>query len=321
MHRFVASIKRFTMAKETKTMICFAFSLLLNSTDLPSISEHFQHICVFFLSEYETALFIESKAYISKLLNERPSSGESLQDLVNGLQLFSEPEVASTNNNDTSTHINNTLKAKSPFTSVFVSIKNTAVDNLADQCDDTEKLLKNKFYCPEIIEFLLDQYMPYCFVWASFALKDYGVTRMSNGLIEKYNQYRKGGDLKLARPCIYLEKVVEGVEAHAFRYLEEIRNHPEVVAAAAVKQAKADKLEIEREQLANVNDEHQCVDVFYKTRCGLPKPSFQSQVPMCKLEALTSQTTAKPLLNINSKRTSRGCEICNIGKNNNLIIE
>jgi hypothetical protein len=100
---------------------------------------------------------------------------------------------------------NNTLKSLSPFTSIFITINNSTSESL-DQCKD-DTATTNKFYCPEIIQFLLDQFMPYCYLWASFALKDYGVTRMSNGLIENYNKYRKGGKLDLASPSLYLDAV------------------------------------------------------------------------------------------------------------------
>lgn len=299
-------------------MICFTFSLLLNSTDLLSITMHFQHICVFFLSEYENQLFKQSQMYINRCLNERPANGMSLQTLVSDLGLFKESSVPQSADNviisdqtAEETTSNKTLRAQSPFTSVFKNIKDSTSESLSTLPINDTETPKNKFYCPEIIQFLLDQYMPYCYIWASFALKDYGVTRMSNGLVEMYNGDRKK-PIKRAHPCIYLDEVVGGVDAHAALYLQEIRDQPAVVAAAVAKQAKADKAEKILQDQANITDEHKSVDVFYKPNLGIPKPtSMQSQIPMHRLEALSSQPAPKQLLNLKSKRT--GCDICKIG--------
>ncbi len=306
-------------------MICLTFSMLLNSTDLASISEHFHHICVFYLSEYETEAFKQSQLYINRVLNERPADGETLQILVTSLNLPTDPQAESINDNSASTTNNNSsatsLKSQSPFTIFFINIKNSTSETLSTiSINSTGELNKNYFYCPEIISFLLDQYMPYCYIWASFALKGYGVTRMSNGLIENYNKYRKGGHLEQAHPSLYLDDVVEGVEAHVFRYQQEILHHPSVVAAAVAKKAKSNQEEANREAMTNVTDEHLCVDTFYKPGCGLQKPSFQSNVPMYKLEALGALSSGKSepapqpkaLLNVKPKQVKpTHCDLCN----------
>jgi hypothetical protein len=211
---------------------------------------------------------------------------------------------------------NQSLKSMSPFTQVFILIRNAV--RLFVSSNDNDNLKPNSLFAPEIIEWLLESYMPYCFIWASFSLKDYGLSRMSNGLVEMYNGYRKGGDVKKAGPSVYVTSVVEGIEAHAFRYQEEIKKRPAVLAAAAAKQAKLDRVEAEQLQLADETDEQLCKDTFWKPGCGLPKPpsSYQSQVPQHKLDALTQPKIAdeKKILDLKAKRTTKGCQLCNIGK-------
>jgi hypothetical protein len=57
--------------------------------------------------------------------------------------------------------------------------------------------IENDFFNPEIINHLLNAYMPYAFIWASFSCVNLSVSRLTNGLIENYNKYRKSGVPKM----------------------------------------------------------------------------------------------------------------------------
>ena len=52
---------------------------------------------------------------------------------------------------------------------------------------------ENSFYSPDVIEHLETKYMPYCFLWASFTLKNLSehITRFTNGTLEKKFGTRK----------------------------------------------------------------------------------------------------------------------------------
>jgi hypothetical protein len=239
-----------------------------------------------------------------------------------------------------------TLKSLSPFTQIFVAIKTAVALLLVSNDKENDDLEPNAMYCPHIIDWLLEFYMPFCFIWASFSLKGYGVTRMSNGLAEMYNGYRKGGKEKKVKPGVYLESVIEGVESHAFRYQEEIKKQPETSAEAAAKKAKYDRIEAAQLQIANENDEHYSADVWWGRNCGMPRPprSFQqkvlpraitgftqaTQVPEQKSQpseintpgptyitaqepAETNSQPEKKLLTLKSAKP-KGCDICGLGK-------
>jgi hypothetical protein len=51
----------------------------------------------------------------------------------------------------------------------------------------------NQFYAPGYVEFLIERYMPYCFIWSSLVLKGFDphVTRWTNGAIESFIGTRK----------------------------------------------------------------------------------------------------------------------------------
>ena len=89
----------------------------------------------------------------------------------------------------------NTLKSKSPFMKHFIKIKDDVKVSLDDlmEADDDEEEEENDFYCPEVIQHLENKYLPYCFLWASFTLKNLSlqITRFTNGTIEKKFGTRK----------------------------------------------------------------------------------------------------------------------------------
>ena len=88
-------------------------------------------------------------------------------------------------------NILNTLKNKSPFTKHFVQIQEEASESISFE---TSAEKENQFFCVEVISHLLNKYMPYCFLWASFTLKDLpenNLTRFTNGTLEKKFGTRK----------------------------------------------------------------------------------------------------------------------------------
>jgi hypothetical protein len=76
----------------------------------------------------------------------------------------------------------NTIKGRSPFTKIFFDIYSAIKDSSESPAE------VNPNYNPKIIIFLLENYMPYCFIWASLSMKDYGLSRLTNGIIEIENR-------------------------------------------------------------------------------------------------------------------------------------
>ena len=69
-------------------------------------------------------------------------------------------------------HIKNTIKGRQPFKRFFDEINERVVRALpVDEDDDLEP---NEFYLPEVADYLLYSFMPYCFIWSGLALKGFG---------------------------------------------------------------------------------------------------------------------------------------------------
>lgn len=102
-----------------------------------------------------------------------------------------------------------TIKTKSPFNRIFVEITNKVKSDPRLKIYSKES---NVLYSPLFLEFLLDKFMPYCFIWASFSMNNLSFTRMTNGIIEKYNQFTKRNVPKKIRPHRYLNAVSQTIK-------------------------------------------------------------------------------------------------------------
>ena len=195
MNRFSKSIKKFNLKQEKHQFLCFLFSLMLNSTCLIQINEYFKHICVIYLSIYKTVQLKESETFIEKALLERPDyqeMGEFILQIQKRFQIIQSDqtdEVEADQVSDIVVEIEDvdldktdsdsvefakqktktTIKENSPFTKNFLLIR----DNVCLSIDANDLIAQNLNYNfnRAIIEHLLDNYMPYCFIWASFVLK------------------------------------------------------------------------------------------------------------------------------------------------------
>ena len=62
--------------------------------------------------------------------------------------------------------------------------------------ENSTMIEENEFYCPEYIEHLLKRYMPYCFIWSGFVIKNLNNentrTRFTNGTVENHFYSNKG---------------------------------------------------------------------------------------------------------------------------------
>jgi hypothetical protein len=273
MKLFATSLSKFSPSKANKTMIYYTFAMLLNSTDLPTISEHFNHICYLFLSEYENEQFKASLDYINQCLTKLVSREKSLKDAVDELALTFEPVVTEKVTDkhrkryyedfepeaeSSDENYSRFEEQDSPFTPIFISICTAATHSIKES---NHSNARNQFFFPEIIDHLLHEFMPHCFVWASFALKDYGVTRMSNGFVELYKGFCKSGKKKCVKPEDYLAAVTSTREEHADRYIDEIAKRPASRPVAPVKTRQ--QLEAELEKLADEKDFHLCRTVLF----------------------------------------------------------
>ena len=84
----------------------------------------------------------------------------------------------------------NSLKLNSPVTKHFMDIKVDCVYMCSEMVFE-DKNEANIFYEPQIINLLMDRFMPYCFIWSAYILQDIGETRLTNGCIESFFVSRK----------------------------------------------------------------------------------------------------------------------------------
>lgn len=89
------------------------------------------------------------------------------------------------------------IKSSSPFNhhfqKIFAEIESHLldVDNQSSNIESIEQI--NSCYAPQFIDLLNTRFMPYCFIWASFALRNVDTrwTRWTNGTVEKFIGTRK----------------------------------------------------------------------------------------------------------------------------------
>lgn len=171
---------------------------MLNSTSLLELSMYFQKLVLLVKSKFVTDETANALSYLNKCLSDRNIKQIDEIEILNY-------ETRSLTGEDIEKA--KTIKDKSKFTSYFKNIENSV--KLVD--DKTGDL--NPYYCSDIIKFLQEYYMPYCFLWSSLVLK--GVeddvkcefTRMSNASLEQYFSTRKESDaFKELKPNEYLIK-------------------------------------------------------------------------------------------------------------------
>ena len=115
-----------------------------------------------------------------------------------------------------------TIKSQSPFTSHFMIIYNNVISDLSKEETNKNPSYHNFIRCKEFVEdLLLEKYLPYCFLWGGFSMKNIidennENTRTNNGGIENifYTRKQKGRDFKNLLPSKFLTstyKVIDGM--------------------------------------------------------------------------------------------------------------
>jgi hypothetical protein len=106
-----------------------------------------------------------------------------------------------------------TIADSSPFTKHFKDIEKHVLNEINnDYLNSTSVEEENEYYCPEYIASLLKRYMPYCFVWSGFVLRNLNNentrTRFTNGTVENhfYSNKGKGQFFKRLLPAQYASK-------------------------------------------------------------------------------------------------------------------
>jgi hypothetical protein len=113
------------------------------------------------------------------------------------------------------------IKDASPFTKIFQDLFEKCSKEVANQTIKLDKLKakKNKYHSLEFIEKLLNDYMPYCFIWASFSFQGLSFSRITNGAIENYNGFRKRNVTKKP-PHRYIDSNFAMVQGGCIEFIE-----------------------------------------------------------------------------------------------------
>ncbi|CAF1110063.1 unnamed protein product, partial [Brachionus calyciflorus] len=116
--------------------------------------------------------------------------------------------------------IKKSIKSQSPFTDFFHKVHN----NVFQSIDENDQSDLNDMYSPDFIHHFLDKFMPYSFLWASFTLQNTKFLRLTNGRIEKYNQFRKNKKNKNELPHKYLQDNMEMLLGSCDEYMKTVNN-------------------------------------------------------------------------------------------------
>ena len=106
-----------------------------------------------------------------------------------------------------------TIKNDSPFNQHFITISESITNH-------DNNLPINPISNVEYIQFLLDQFMPYCAIWASFCFRGkankYGtLSRLTNGVIEAFWGHRKDSLNPDQAPAIYANNTYKQTKGKA----------------------------------------------------------------------------------------------------------
>ena len=139
-------------------------------------------------SEFESIQLEENLNGLKISISEREEINKKTDTILNGTGNF---EVVEKSENQNS----KSIKASSPFTTNFEKITSDTKKQInSNQSGDQTP--KNIYYSPAVLEILMDRFMPYCFLWSGFVLRDLSteepITRITNGAIEKHFGTLKG---------------------------------------------------------------------------------------------------------------------------------
>ena len=171
-------------------------------------------MCVTFLSSGNDVECLKARSTLQLLIEERPDNTVEINKIIKLIyrsqDMKSSDKLEADDDSDAEDIDENfiiqssdilenkkTLRDSSPFTAHFKEISNSFVDSSRNS--DT-----NPLYNIAYIDFLLLNFMPYTGIWCSIGLRDTTLSRLSNGIIEKLWQYKKGKNNYSQYPANYI---------------------------------------------------------------------------------------------------------------------
>jgi hypothetical protein len=213
---------------EDRNFAIHCFSMMMNCSNIQSISNIFRLLCICFTREYYDEEVITARdTLISLIKNKSPLTDDAILDddsvSDNNLEIshFLKPKRPQVNKKK--------LKDESPFTQHFKNILNGTKNTVNRPFINQQA---NQLFNREYISFLIKYFMPYCGIWAGFCfvnLYDYTenkpFTRISNKVIEKFWGYRKMNlENRVQTPINYSNKTLEKTRDQALLFKQAMKN-------------------------------------------------------------------------------------------------
>ena len=96
--------------------------------------------------------------------------------------------------------------------------------------DVVEFIADNSLFSTEFITFLMDKYLPYCYIWSSFGFSGLSISRITNGFIEKNNEFWKSDSPADLLPHLYISKNKDSVKGNCVGFMnKKPKNKPKKI--------------------------------------------------------------------------------------------
>lgn len=173
----VKRIKTFTNDEKLQQLMRSAVGLLIHSTNYSHAQELFQILVIVFdLKEKNVE---EYDIYLKALANI-----EHLDKNMKNIILNIKDDTEDSEKMDGEFVFKNTQREKSKFYQDFFKVRQQIHQS-------NDRKVKNDFYNPKFINYLLDELLPYYPLWSGIIICKFNIRRNSNASVESWNKYIK----------------------------------------------------------------------------------------------------------------------------------
>ena len=226
--------------KGLRKFVLYTFSLMINTTDLPSVRDLFSNLCIVLSSRRRTTKMERSLAALEACIKKQDATVQFTQD-INDDNNVSPPDV------DEGKIPPKTMREASPYYQDFIGIYTQVIDDTTRLDKDT-KLTLNAYASPDVLKLILDRYMAIYPLWSGVLLGDLSrydhqnpttvtaaeETRSTNSCIENYfGNLKKDitpGRAQRLRPAHFISR--------QFNHINAMLNEIETVRGVSAKLSK-----------------------------------------------------------------------------------
>lgn len=175
-----------------------------------------EYYVFFFLSSTKNKQYLDASKKLQELVYFRPEDNGKTESIVTFTEALvsEESESIQKEPKDKNQKFN---QGQYPFTKHFESI----YEDVKKSIEDSAQFDPNYQASPEFIEFLLNKYLPYCFIWAGFVFKGLrNTTRVTNGSIEKFFATKKSVIKKAVLPHVYVNTTFDTTIGYTTNFMK-----------------------------------------------------------------------------------------------------